>query len=233
MSPGDAWKPLAKCCGRNHNGKDTLAESAQLALEDEEFEDMIPIYAAAVISDSHKDAIDPKSYKSATEFPLGDKWDTAMKQEFDAIGQHQVFGDFVWLPEERKTLPSHCVYKIMHNGAGNVQRFKARPVCGGNHQIEVIDCQAMYAPTAPFGYVSMALVIAAKYDLMIYQMDIWTAVLWVNLEEEIYMHPPQGYCRLLQNGCWFNDPTLTKTLWKMVLCLRKSLYGLKQSSHIW
>jgi hypothetical protein len=43
--------------------------SSQLALEDEEFEDMIAIYAVAAISDNHdhKDGInDPKSYKAAT-----------------------------------------------------------------------------------------------------------------------------------------------------------------------
>jgi hypothetical protein len=57
-----------------------LAESAQLALEDEKFEDMIPIYAAAAISEDHEDAIDRKSYKAATESPLADKWDTAMKE---------------------------------------------------------------------------------------------------------------------------------------------------------
>jgi len=49
---------------RNRAGKDMLAESSQLALEDEEFEDMIPIYAAAAISNDydHEDGIDdPKS----------------------------------------------------------------------------------------------------------------------------------------------------------------------------
>jgi hypothetical protein len=85
-----------------------LAESAQLALQDEEFEDMIPICAAAAICDDHEDGIDdPKSYKAATESPLADKCDTAMKEEFNAISQHHVFGDFVELPEGRKALPSH------------------------------------------------------------------------------------------------------------------------------
>jgi len=126
-SPGDAWKPPAEGSRRNRAGKDTLAESAQLALEDEEFEDMIPIYAAAVISDDQEDGIDdPKSYKAATESTLADKWDTAMKEELDAIGQHQAFGDFMELPEGRKALPSHWVYKIKRDGAGNVQQFKGR-----------------------------------------------------------------------------------------------------------
>jgi hypothetical protein len=48
-----------------------FAESAQLALEDEEFEDMIHIDPAAAIFDDHQDGIDdPKSSKAATESPL-------------------------------------------------------------------------------------------------------------------------------------------------------------------
>ena len=90
MSLGEAWKPPAEGSRRKRAGK--LAKSAQLALEDEEFEDMIHIYASAAISDDHEDRIDdPKSYKVATESPLADKWDMAMKDELDAIGQHQVF----------------------------------------------------------------------------------------------------------------------------------------------
>jgi hypothetical protein len=78
-SLGDAWKPPAKGSRQNRAVKDTLAESAQLALEDEEFKDMIPIYTAAVISDDQEDGIDDsKSYKAATESPLAEKWDTAM-----------------------------------------------------------------------------------------------------------------------------------------------------------
>jgi len=81
-----------------------------------------------------------------------------------------------------------------------VRRYKARLVCGGNHQIEGIDYQATYAPTARFGHVRLALAIAAKYDLEIHQMDVCTAFLRVDLEEEMYMHPPQGYFRLVQTG---------------------------------
>jgi hypothetical protein len=198
-SVGDAWKPPAEGSRRNRAGK--VVESAQLALEDEEFDDMIPIYAAAVISDDHVDGIDdPKSFKAATVSPLADNWDTAMKEELDAIRKHQVCGDFVELPEGRKGLPSHRVYKIMRNGAGNVQRFRARLVCGGNHQIEGINYQATYAQTARLGHIRLALAIAAKYDLEIQQIDICTAFLGVDLEEELYMHLPQGYLFLIQTG---------------------------------
>jgi len=213
-----AWKPLAKGSRRNRAGK--FAESAQLALEDEEFTDMIPIYAAAAISDDHEDGIEQKSYKAATESSLADKWNMAMKEVFDAISQHQVFGDFVELPEGRKALPSNWVYKIKRDGAGNVQWFKARLVCGGNHQIKGIDYQATYAPTARLGHWGLALASAVKYDLEIHQIDVCTAFLGVDLEEEIYMHLQQGYFHLVQTG-------RSTTLRKVVLRLTKSLYGLK------
>jgi hypothetical protein len=166
MSRGEAWKPPAEGSHRNHSGKTTLAEPAQLALEDEEFEDGIPICAAAAISGDHDDGIDdPKSYKAAPESPLAEIWDTAIKDELHAIGQHQIFADFMELPEGRKALPSHWAYKIKRDGAGNVQWFKATLVCGGNHQFEGIDYEATYAPSARLGHVRLALAIAAKYDL--------------------------------------------------------------------
>jgi hypothetical protein len=121
------------------------------------------------------------------------------------------------------------VYKIKRDGAGNVQRFKARLLCGGNHQIQGIDYQAMYAPTALLCHVRLPLAIAAKYDLKIHQMDVCTAFLGADLEEEIYMHLPQGYFRLVQTGSRYYNPKISRM---MVLRLRKSLYVLKQSSHV-
>jgi len=136
------------------------------------------------------------------------------------------------LPEGRKALPSHWVYKIKRDGAGNVQRFKARLVCGGIHRIEAIDYHATYIPSARFGQVRLALTITGRYNLEIHQIDLCTAFLGVDLEEEIYMYPPQGYFRLVQTGSEFNNPRLTKTSWKMVLRFRKSLHGQKHSAHV-
>jgi hypothetical protein len=110
-----------------------------------------------------------------------------MKEELNADSQHQVFEDFVELPEGRKALPSHWVYKIKRGGAGNVQQFKVRLVCGGYHQIKGIDYQATYAPTARLGHVCLALAIAANYDLEIHRMDVCMAFLGIDLEEEIYI----------------------------------------------
>jgi len=60
MSHGDAWKPPGECSCENCTGKQNSAKTTPLALEDKEFKDMIPIYAAAVISNDHdhQDGID-------------------------------------------------------------------------------------------------------------------------------------------------------------------------------
>ena len=60
--------------------------------------------------------------------------------------------------------------------------------------------------------------LAAKHDLEIQQMDVRTAFLHGNLEEEIYMRQPEGFES--------KDPNL-------VCLLNKSLYGLKQAPRQW
>jgi hypothetical protein len=56
----------------------------------------------------------------------------------------------------------------------------------------------MYTTTARLGHIRLAFAIAAKYHLVFRQMDICTAFLGVDLQEEIYMHPPQRYFRFHQ-----------------------------------
>jgi hypothetical protein len=63
------------------------------------------------------------------------------------------------------------------------------------------------------------LVIGAVMDLEIHQMDVKTAFLNGELEEDIYMDQPQGF---VQDG---KEHLMCK--------LKKSLYGLKQSPRAW
>ena len=65
----------------------------------------------------------------------------------------------------------------------------------------------------------MLIAIAAIFDLKIHQMDIKTAFLNGNLEEEIYMDHPEGFVEPGQES--------------KVCKLTKSLYGLKQVPKQW
>uniref|UniRef100_A0AAV1TFV9 Reverse transcriptase Ty1/copia-type domain-containing protein n=1 Tax=Peronospora matthiolae TaxID=2874970 RepID=A0AAV1TFV9_9STRA len=60
---------------------------------------------------------------------------------------------------------------------------------------------------------------AAKYGLMLHQMDVKTAFLNGSLDEDIYMDQPAGY--------------LDKKQLDYVCKLKRSLYGLNESPRMW
>ena len=68
---------------------------------------------------------------------------------------------------------------------------------------------------AKFTSIRIVLSLAAKYDLIVHQMDVKTAFLNGELDEDIYMIQPEGYVEE-------SNPNL-------VCKLNRSLYGLKQS----
>jgi hypothetical protein len=108
----------------------------------------------------------------------------SIKEEFDAIVKHQLFGVLVEDSDGRNASPGHSVYKIAHDEAGNVQLFMARLGCGGNHQTETIDYHAIYVMIHSLRQARLALMIAANYDFDIHHMNIWTAFFAVDLEAE-------------------------------------------------
>ena len=80
-----------------------------------------------------------------------------------------------------------------------------------------MDYQEVFAPVANLESVRIIVSLAAKYDLELDQMDVLTAYLNGELEEELYMSPPEGVP--IQPGyCWR---------------LKHSLYGLKQAGRTW
>jgi hypothetical protein len=63
--------------------------------------------------------------------------------------------------------------------------------------------------------VGAVLIIAAKYDLKLDQMDLDIAILGVDWEVEIYMHSGKAYIHLIYTGSQYNNPRLTYTSWKL------------------
>ena len=76
-----------------------------------------------------------------------------------------------------------------------------------------------YSPVAKFALVRIIMVVAARLDLELHQLDVKTTFLNGDLKKEIYMDQPDGFQRKGQEG--------------KVCRLKKSLYGLKQSSRQW
>jgi hypothetical protein len=88
-------------------------------------------------------------------------------------------------------------------------------VAKGYKQKQNIDYFDTYSPVTRIASIRILFAIASIYKLVVHQMDVKTAFLNGDLEEEIYMEQPEGLVILGQEH--------------KVCKLVKSLYGLKQA----
>ncbi|KAA0062438.1 gag/pol protein [Cucumis melo var. makuwa] len=73
-----------------------------------------------------------------------------------------------------------------------VQTFKVRLVAKGYTQVEGVDCEETFSPVAMSKSIRILFSIATYYDYEIWQMDVKTAFLNDNLDENIYMQRLEG-----------------------------------------
>ena len=71
--------------------------------------------------------------------------------------------------------------------------FKMRLVAKGFTQKQNIDYFDTFAPVARISSIRVLLALASVYKLVIHQMDVKTAFLNGDLEEEIYVVQPKGF----------------------------------------
>ena len=89
----------------------------------------------------------------------------------------------------------------------------------GYTQKEGIDYDETFSPVAMLKSIRILLSISTHYDYEIWQMNVKTAYLIGNVEEEIYILQPEDF--------------IAKNQEYMVCKLKRSIYGLKQASRSW
>lgn len=127
--------------------------------------------------------------------------------------------ELVDLPRGCKTIGCRWIFKKKLKPDGSIDKFKARLVAKGYKQKEGVDFFDTYSPVTRITSIRMLVAIASLYNLIIHQMDVKTAFLYGDLEEEIYMDQPEGF--------------VVEGLDDKVCRLKKSLYGLKQAPKQW
>jgi hypothetical protein len=163
----------------------------------------------------------PLMFKQAMTSAHSEEWANAMMAEFGSLVDTGTF-EYVDAPEGRKVITCKWVFSVKYNQWNEFERFKARLVARGFTQIYGIDYKETFAPVVKFTSLRIMFALAAHYGLTIYQMDVVTAFLNAELDEEIYMAQPPGL-----------PPKLNANGEEMVLRLHKSIYGLKQASRQW
>ncbi|KAF1316242.1 Integrase catalytic core protein, partial [Globisporangium splendens] len=134
----------------------------------------------------------PTTFESAMESSDASKWREACESEYQSLKENDTW-DVVALPPGRKAIGCKWVFKVKENQDGEIDRHKARLVAKGFSQKYGIDYEEMFAPVAKFTSIRIILSLAAKYNLMLHQMDVKTAFLNGVLDEDIYMKQPDGY----------------------------------------
>ena len=130
-----------------------------------------------------------------------------MKDEMDSMARNKVW-ELVNLPPQRKYIGNKWVFKIKCRANGSIDKFKARLVAKDFTQIEGIDYEETFSPVVRFASIRLLLALVAHLDLELFQMDVKTAILNGNLEEEIYMNQPIVLYRRVKKTKYVNlrDP---------------------------
>ncbi|KAG8492742.1 hypothetical protein CXB51_010463 [Gossypium anomalum] len=161
----------------------------------------------------------PSTYTEAISNPDGVKWKQAMNEEMQSLHKNRTW-ELVTLPKGKKAIGCKWVYAKKEGFTGkNKIRYKARLVAKGYAQKERIDYNEVFSPVVKHSSIRILLALVTQYDLELAQLDVKTAFLHSDLEEEIYMTQPDGF-KVAGKENWFCK-------------LTKSLYGLKQSPRQW
>ncbi|GJT85228.1 reverse transcriptase domain-containing protein [Tanacetum coccineum] len=139
--------------------------------------------------------VEPKNFKMAM---IEDCWFQAMQDEIHEFDRLEVWGSFEY---------------------GDVLKNKVRLVAKGYRQEEGIDFEESFAPVARIETIRICIANAATKNMIIYQMDVKTAFLNGDLQEEVFVSQPEG----------FEDQENPTHVYR----LKKALYGLKQAPRAW
>ena len=143
-----------------------------------------------------------------------------MQQEYNSLIKNQVW-ELVPLPENVKAIGSKWHFANKYDSNGNVTKHKARFVAKGYSQQQGIDYKDTYSPTTRLSTIRIILQIVANLGGIPKQMDIKTAYLNAQIEENVYMLQAEGFEKFDSDG----NPLACK--------LNKSVYGLKQLGRNW
>jgi Reverse transcriptase (RNA-dependent DNA polymerase) len=132
-----------------------------------------------------------------------EEWKTACHEELESLRRRNVF-ELVNSPKGRKIIKNRWVFDLKGDG-----QKKAHLVAKGFSQVEGIDFNEIFSPVVRFETVWLMLTLAALEHWHITGVDVKTAFLYGELDEELYMKQPEGF--------------KTKGQEHKVLCLKRAI----------
>ena len=158
----------------------------------------------------------PKTYSEAITGEQARQWKIAINEQLQSLAANHTW-DVVDEREATNPIDTKWVFKVKMLPNGQIDKYKARLVARGFTQQYGVDYFETFAPVIRMESLRTLLALAAVRDFEIHQMDVASAYLLGELEEDAYLCPPEGL--ELSPG--------------KALKLRKGMPGLKQSGRVW
>ncbi|MCO5586748.1 hypothetical protein L7F22_040690 [Adiantum nelumboides] len=134
-------------------------------------------------------------------------WRQAMDSEYQSLLDNGTW-ELVPAPPQRKLVTCKWLLCKKLQPDGTISRYKACLVARDFSQVLGIDYGETFSPMLRITSFWVLIALAAQFRFLIHQMDVRTAFLHGDLEEEIYMKQPLGYvstehpnyvCKLLKS----------------------------------
>eukprot|EP00253_Pinus_taeda_P005139 PITA_05139 len=129
---------------------------------------------------------DPQTYSEAKGTP---EWEQAMEAEFQSLQKNHTW-TLSDLPAGKRPISCKWVYKVKYKSHKTLDKYKAHLVAREFSQKEGIDYEETFAPTAKMSTIRLVLALATQFNWKVHQMDVKSAFLNGDLQEEIYMTEP-------------------------------------------
>ena len=159
---------------------------------------------------------DPESYAEVIRVTDSELWCLVINSEVKSLLMNKTW-DVVSLLQRQQALTSKWVFKQKIESDEKVNRHKIRMIVCEFQQILEIDYEKMFAAVVKSSSYKILLMIAATLSWKCRKMNVKTAFLNSELEEEVYMKFSPGI----------------QIARDKIYCLKKTLYELKQAEYTW
>ncbi|TPX50906.1 DNA-directed DNA polymerase [Synchytrium endobioticum] len=144
----------------------------------------------------------------------------AIKSELESLIKRKVFIGPMELPTGKKRIGNRWLFVIKKMPHNNVARYKGRLVAQEFSQRSGYDFFDTNSPVIDPTSYRYVLALGRNLDFEIDSMDVVTAYLYGDIQEDIFMKVPEGI---------YIPPSIREPCVKVV----KALYGLRQSGRAW
>lgn len=160
---------------------------------------------------------EPQTLQEALNSPEGADWLEATVSEVTSLLEKGTF-QVVDIPAHLTPVSTKWVFKRKVDAFGNFVKYKARLVAKGFLQKFGVDYFDIFSPVTKLATLRVLLALVASQDLELRHVDVRTAFLNGELDEEVYIKVPDGLHDMYPGKCFK---------------LKKAIYGLKQAPRVW